>query len=84
MSTDFPRTVNLPPSLALDDCGYEVFEDHDEIIHLLHWVQDPQTACGKDFFIPRDHPSGLGGRHIRVPWDFTSRASYKRAVHPSV
>jgi len=83
MNPQRPGSVDLSPALALDDCGYEVFENFDEIVCLLHWVQDPKAACGKDFFVPDGHPSGLGGRHIRVPWDFITRAAYERAVRQS-
>jgi len=70
MSTQFPTPTELTPELALDTCGREALEGIHEITHLLRWLQHPEAARGKEFYIPRGHPSGLGGRHIKVPMNF--------------
>jgi len=61
--------IRRNPALALDDAEKN-FDRRAVIAELLRWMKCPEAARGKSYYVPDDHPSGLGGQTIYVPKDF--------------
>jgi len=60
--------IKRNPALALD-IG-PALRRKEMITELLRWMHRPEMARGKRFYVPKNHPSGLGGLTIYVPEDF--------------
>jgi len=58
--------IRRNPELALDAPEQPPLHD-DAVTRLLRWCHHPEAAQGKTFYVPKDHPSGLGGLSIYVP-----------------
>jgi len=62
--------IKANPALALDGKKRDRLRGDEMIACLLRWMQDPAAARGRSHYVPRHHPSGLGGKVIYVPANF--------------
>jgi len=63
------KQIQRNPELALDHAEVEI-NLVPAINELFRWMKHPERARGKNWYVPRNHPCGMGGLAIHIPKDF--------------